>query len=240
MLYGYARVSTGPQDHTAQIEALTAAGCERIYSEKASAAAGRKRPALKQAVDQLAAGDVLVVTKLTRLARSAREGLNVISAVLDKGAGFKSLGDPWADTTTAAGRLVVTIFLGVAEWDREMILERTGEGRARAKARGARLGRPPTLSPAQERFVKDQLRNNKATINELARALGVSRSTIVRTNRTAPPADEPPAAWHEPTCAIWQSGAGAAIRCTCGGIAHGARGLQIDVEELTRAVPPIG
>ena len=239
MMYGYARVSAPGQDHAAQVAALTAAGCERIYSEKASAAAGRRRPALHQVLAVLGPGDVLVVTKMNRLARSAMDGLNTIAAALEKGAGFKSLGDPWADTTTAPGRFGVTVMLGMAELDREMILERTGEGRRNARARGVRLGRPPTLNATQRQFMRDQQAlPTPPSLTELAAIMGVSKSTIVRANRTGPAGDPATPVWHAPTCAVFTSGAGNEVRCTCGGVAHGARGLQLDIEEVTGPPAP--
>lgn len=236
MMYGYARVSTAAQDHAHQVEALTAAGCQRIFTEKASAAAGRKRPALRQAVAALEAGDCLVVTKLNRLARSARDALNTLAAVQEKGADFKSLGESWADTTTPVGRLAVTIMSALAEFDREMIVERTTEGRRAAKGRGVKLGRPSTLNARQRAYARAN--RHTASLGELAQLLGVSRSTIVRALKEGEPAEPGAPAWHAPTCAALASGAGAPIRCTCGGIAHGARGLQIDVEEFTAQPGP--
>jgi len=219
MNYGYARVSDPGQDYAGQVAELTAAGCERIFSEKRSAAAGRKRPALRQAVEALGPGDCLVVTRLNRLARSARDALNTLAAVAAKGADFRSLRETWADTTTPHGRFIVTVFVGVAELDRELILERTGEGRQAARARGVKLGRPSTLNATQRAFVRDQLATHAATIGELTALLGVSRSTITRAARSAP-AEQPerrPPAWHAPTCAALGGGS---ARCTCGGVAH--------------------
>jgi DNA invertase Pin-like site-specific DNA recombinase len=236
MMYGYARVSSKGQDTTNQVDELRAAGCERIFQERASAAAGRKRPALRQALAVLERGDCLVVTRLNRLARSARDALNILSAVNEKGADIRSLREVWADTTTAHGRLVITIMSGLAEFDREMIAERTGEGRASAKARGVRLGRPPVLNAAQRRFILDQRNADPpATIGDLQRILGVSRATIVRASKEpAPEPEPPPPVWHAPTCAVFTSGAGNTVRCTCGGVGHGAGGLQMDIEELIR------
>lgn len=191
MIYGYARVSTAAQDHAGQVAELTAASCDQVVTEKLSAAADRKRPALARLVHQLQAGDVLVVVRLNRLARSARDALNLIHALLVKGAGFRSLGEPWADTTTAAGRFLVTVFVGLAEFDREMILQRTSEGRETAKARGVRMGRRPTLTRDQVAYVlraRSAPTENRMTIGELQGVLGVSRSTICRAAKT--PADQ--------------------------------------------------
>lgn len=185
-VYGYARVSDPDQDHAAQVEELTAAGCERIYSEKRSAAAGRSRPELRRLIAALEPGDVFVFTRLNRLARSARDALNTVAEVGERGALFRSLREPWADTTTPYGRFLVTVFSGVAELDREMILERTREGRQAARKRGVKMGRRPTLGALQRKFVREQLAAGRASINELARVLEVSRSTIVRANRPTP------------------------------------------------------
>jgi len=234
MRYGYARVSDAAQDHAAQVAELTAAGCERIFSEKRSAAAGRKRPALRQAVDALAPGDVLVVTRLNRLARSARDALNTLAAVAAKGADFQSLREAWADTTTPHGRFIVTVFVGVAELDRELILERTSEGRQAARKRGVRLGRPHTLNPTQRAFVRHQLASKAATIGELTTLLGVSRSTVTRAASAAPAATpDTPAPWHAPGCPALAG----SKRCTCGGAAPRG-GPQVDLEELAGGVEP--
>src|SRR5216683_642934 len=150
MIYGYARVSTDGQSVEAQIAALTAAGAEKIFREVASGAK-TDRVQLRRLLDQLDAGDVLMVTRLDRLARSTRDLLNTLAAITEKKAGFKSLGDAWADTTTAHGRLMLTVLGGLAEFERELIRTRTGEGRARPVARGQKMGRPPKLTPHQRR-----------------------------------------------------------------------------------------
>jgi DNA invertase Pin-like site-specific DNA recombinase len=137
MIVGYARVSTDGQSLEAQHAALTAAGAERVFAEKQS---GIKtdRVALARCMRSLEAGDVLLVTKLDRLARSTRDLLNTLAAIGEAGASFKSLGDPWADTTTPHGRLMLTVLGGLAEFERHLILSRTDEGRVRARARGVR------------------------------------------------------------------------------------------------------
>jgi DNA invertase Pin-like site-specific DNA recombinase len=131
-LYGYARVSTDGQTLDAQVTALKAAGAERVFSEKQS---GADRAALAKALAVLNAGDVPVVRRLDRLARSTRDLLNVLATVSERGAGFRALGDPWADTTTPHGRLMLTALGGLAEFERSLILTRTGEGRARGEVR---------------------------------------------------------------------------------------------------------
>ncbi len=132
MKYGYARVSTDGQSVTAQVEQLTHAGAGKVFREKVSGAVTRRQQ-LARALDALGEGDVLLVTRLDRLARSTRDLLNTLALIAAKKAGFRSLGDSWADTTTAHGRLMLTILAGLAEFERELIHTRTGEGRARAK-----------------------------------------------------------------------------------------------------------
>ena len=147
-IYGYARVSTDGQTLAAQEAALAAAGAVKIYAEKVSGAV-TDRKALAKAMAALGEGDTLIVTRLDRLARSTRDLLNTLHAVAKKGAGFKSLADAWADTTTPHGRLMLTVLGGLAEFERQLIRARTGEGRARAKARGVHMGRPPKLTAHQ-------------------------------------------------------------------------------------------
>jgi len=140
-LYGYARVSTRDQDLAAQDAELMAAGCAKVFKEKVSGAK-TDRPELAKAIGRLGSGDVLVVTRLDRLARSTRDLLNVLAEIGKRDAGFKSLKDTWADTTTPHGRLMLTVLGGLAEFERELIRARTGEGRKRAKDRGVKFGRP--------------------------------------------------------------------------------------------------
>src|SRR6266487_3183825 len=177
-IFGYARVSTRDQNLAGQIAELQAAGCGNIYKEKASGAR-TDRPELAKAIRRLEAGDVLVVTRLDRLARSTRDLLNILDAIGKAGAGFKSLKDTWADTTTPHGRLMLTVLGGLAEFERELIRARTSEGRARAKARGVRLGRRPKLTPHQKREALSR-RANGEPLTEIARSYNVSHSTISR------------------------------------------------------------
>lgn len=178
MNYGYARVSTDGQSVDAQVRQLTRAGCKKVIREVASGAK-TDRAQLRRLLDQLAAGDVLMVTRLDRLARSTRDLLNTIAAITDRKAGLRSLADTWADTTTAHGRLMLTVLGGLAEFERELIRARTSEGRSRAKARGVKMGRPPKLTPHQ---VKEALRRRDAgeAVREIARSYNVSHSTISR------------------------------------------------------------
>jgi len=178
MIYGYARVSTDGQSVEAQVVALTAAGAAKVYRETASGAK-TDRARVRQVLAALDQGDVLMVTRLDRLARSTRDLLNTLAAIADKGTGFKSLGDAWADTTTPHGRLMLTVLGGLAEFERELIRARTSEGRARAKARGVHLGRRPKLTPHQKREALSR-RTNGEPLTEIARSYNVSHSTISR------------------------------------------------------------
>src|SRR5580693_2526640 len=178
MKYGYARVSSDGQSVDAQVRQLTKAGCKKVFREVARGAK-TDRAQLRRLLDVLDAGDVLTVTRLDRLARSTRDLLNTLAAITDKKAGFRSLGDTWANTTSAHGRLMLTVLGGLAEFERELIRARTGEGRARAKARGVRMGRPPKMTPRQ---IKEALRrrDNGEPMREIARSYNVSHSTISR------------------------------------------------------------
>jgi DNA invertase Pin-like site-specific DNA recombinase len=159
-VYGYARVSTDGHSLDAQLAELKAAKCEKVFREKMSGARSDRKQ-LMRLMGVLAKGDVLVVTRLDRLARSTRDLLNLLGTIAEKEAGFKSLRDTWADTTTAHGRLMLTVLGGLAEFERELIRTRTGEGRERAKARGVVLGRKPKLSPHQRREAMARLRGGR-------------------------------------------------------------------------------
>jgi DNA invertase Pin-like site-specific DNA recombinase len=178
-IYGYARVSTDGQTLAVQEAALTQAGAAKVYAEKVSGASAINRPALARALKALGEGDVLLVTRLDRLARSTRDLLNVLDMIAKAGAGFKSLADAWADTTTPHGRLMLTVLGGLAEFERELIRARTGEGRKRAKARGVHMGRPPALTPHQQREALAR-REAGETLMDIARTFGVSHTTISR------------------------------------------------------------
>src|SRR5215468_7526209 len=175
-LFGYARVSTRDQDLAAQDAELRAAGCAKVFKEKASGAK-TDRPELAKVISRLEPGDVLVVTRLDRLARSTRDLLNVLDEIGKRGAGFKSLKDTWADTTTPHGRLMLTVLGGLAEFERELIKARTGEGRVRAKARGVRFGRPSKLTDFQRKELLERLARGECQ-SDLARSYGVSAATI--------------------------------------------------------------
>lgn len=178
-IYGYARVSTDGQTLDAQRAALSAAGAEKVFQETASGAKTDRRE-LAKALKVLQTGDTLLVTRLDRLARSTRDLLNILDAVSKAGAGFRSLADAWADTTTPHGRLMLTVLGGLAEFERELIKARTGEGRARAKARGQHMGRPGRLTRHQRQEALEALAAGSATQADLARRFDVSQSTISR------------------------------------------------------------
>jgi DNA invertase Pin-like site-specific DNA recombinase len=178
MKYGYARVSTDGQSVDAQVRQLTKAGCKKVFREVASGAK-TDRAQLRRLLDQLDAGDVLTVTRLDRLARSTRDLLNTLAAITAKKAGFKSLGDAWADTTTSHGRLILTVLGGLAEFERDLIRARTGEGRARAVARGQKMGRPFKLTDHQKREAIKR-RDQGETLADIGRSYNVSPATISR------------------------------------------------------------
>lgn len=178
-LIGYARVSTRDQDLTTQEAHLRAAGCGRIFTEKITGIR-RARPQLDRMLDHLRAGDVIVVTRLDRLARSILDLLDIVERLSEAGAGLRSLAEPWADTTTPAGRIVLTVFGGIAEFERSLIVERTSSGRAAAKARGTKFGRKPKLEPAQLKHIYQLVDDGKASRQEIADLFGIDRSTLYR------------------------------------------------------------
>jgi DNA invertase Pin-like site-specific DNA recombinase len=177
-IYGYARVSTNGQVLGSQEAELLAVGCAKVFKEKASGAK-TDRAELAKVIRRLEPSDVLVVTRLDRLARSTRDLLNIVAAIVERQAGFRSLKDTWADTTTPHGRLMLTVLGGLAEFERELIRARTGDGRARAKARGVKFGRPSSLTPHQRKEIMQRLAEGEAQA-DLARSYGVSQATISR------------------------------------------------------------
>src|ERR1700724_3221293 len=178
MKYGYARLSSDGQSVDAQVRQLTKAGCKKVFREVASGAK-TDRAQLRRLLDVLDAGDVLTVTRLDRLARSTRDLLNTLAAITGKKAGFRSLGDTWADTTTSHGRLMLTVLGGLAEFERDLIRARTVEGRVRAVARGQKMGRPHKLTPHQRREAVKR-RDQGETLADIARSYNVSPATISR------------------------------------------------------------
>jgi DNA invertase Pin-like site-specific DNA recombinase len=177
-ILGYARVSTRDQNLTGQLEALKAAGATTIYREKVSGARA-DRPQLARLMGSLKAGDLVVVTKLDRLGRSTRELLDLIDRIGKAGAAFRSLGDPLWDTSNAQGRLLSTLLAGIAEFERELIRERTGAGRERAMAAGVKFGRKRKLSDYQ-RAEAVKRRAAGETLAEIAKSYAVDISMISR------------------------------------------------------------
>jgi DNA invertase Pin-like site-specific DNA recombinase len=179
MKYGYARVSTAGQSVAAQVAALSTPGAGKVSREVASGAK-TDRAQLRKAIATLGAGDVLMVTRLDRLARSTRDLPNTLAAITDRKAGFRSLGDAWADATTPHGRLMLTVLSGLAEFERDLIRARTSEGRERAKARGVKMGRPPKLTPHQRREAIRRRNRGYETLANIVRSYNVSPATISR------------------------------------------------------------
>jgi DNA invertase Pin-like site-specific DNA recombinase len=183
MIYGYARVSTVGQTLAAQLDQLKAAGCEKIYREKATGARADRRELLKL-LKALEPGDIVTVTRIDRLARSTFDLFAIVKGIADAGAQFRSLAEPWADTATSTGRLMLAVLGGLADVERDLIRTRTAEGRSRARAQGKHMGRPPALTPVQQKEAR-QRRAEGATLDELARSYDVGESTIRRATRAA-------------------------------------------------------
>jgi len=177
-VYGYARVSTQDQQLTGQLTALKAAGADPIYREKISGVRA-DRPQLAKLMASLKPGDVVAVTKLDRLGRSTRELLDLIDKISKAGASFRSLGDPLWDTGSSQGRLLSTMLAAIAEFERELIRERTGEGRKRAMASGVKFGRKPKLSDFQ-RAEAIKRRAAGETLASIAKSYAVDLSMISR------------------------------------------------------------
>ena len=186
MRYGYARVSSDSQDYSAQVDMLKANGCERIYSEKASGKSTNGRPQLAKMLKALMSGDIVVVTKLDRVARSARDLLNIVAEIRDKECGFVSLGDSWCDTTNEMGRFMLTVMSGIAELERDLIRKRCQAGIERAKAKGTQFGRPSVLDYSQKRRIAERYAAGE-TMAMLAREYECSEPTIWRALRPSGP-----------------------------------------------------
>ena len=183
-ILAYARVSTDHQCLAVQLAQLQAAGAVRIFREKISGARA-DRPQLKRLIAMVRPGDTVLVARLDRLARSGRDLLNILAAIEARGGRFRSLADPWADTTTPHGRLLVCILGGIAEFERELIRSRTAEGRQRARAAGRRMGRPSKLNPAERAEIRRLLAAGPVNRSALGRRFQVSRTTISRQNNFA-------------------------------------------------------
>ena len=175
---GYARVSTAEQDTSLQLDALEAAGCARIFSDTASGALDQ-RPELARALDHLRASDTLVVWRLDRLGRSLRHLVDTVTTLAGRGVGFRSLQES-IDTTTSGGRLVFHVFAALAEFERDLIRERTQAGLSAARARGRRGGRPPAMSAEQLAVARAMYDSHEHTTAKIAEVLGVSRATLYR------------------------------------------------------------
>jgi DNA invertase Pin-like site-specific DNA recombinase len=201
--YGYARVSPGGKSDSvdAQARQLTKAGCKKVFRDVHVSGAKTDRAQLRRVIEALEPGDVLTITRLDRLARSTRDLLNTLAAVTAKKAGFRSLGDTWADvssggqisragftriqaaidnTTTSHGRLMLTVLGGLAEFERDLIRAHTGEGRERAKARGVKMGRKPQLTPHQQKEAIKRRDRGEESLAEIGRSYNVSGATISR------------------------------------------------------------
>jgi DNA invertase Pin-like site-specific DNA recombinase len=177
-LLGYARVSTADQQPQLQVDALHDAGCYRVFTESASGAR-TDRPIVAQVLDQLRPGDTLVVWKLDRLGRSLCHLVDVVTGLAERGVGFRSLQEA-IDTTTPGGKLVFHVFAALAEFERDLIRERTAAGLAAARARGRHGGRPPVLDPGRVELARELYASRRYTTAEIARRLKVGRSTLYR------------------------------------------------------------
>jgi DNA invertase Pin-like site-specific DNA recombinase len=178
MRIGYARVSTEYQNLALQKDALNKAGCEQIYTDQISGTKAR-RPGLEQAFSHLRSGDTLVVWRLDRLGRSLRHLIDTVTELQEKGIGFKSLQES-IDTTTSGGKLVFHIFGALAEFEREIIKERTQAGLQSARARGRTGGRPKALTPKQVQMLNNLAADPNHSIDEICRTLGIGRTTYYR------------------------------------------------------------
>ena len=181
---GYARVSTREQDLTLQHEALRAVGCTRVYAEKISGARS-DRPQLARLLKALVPGDVVIVTRLDRLARSTLDLLNTVDVVRKAGAEFRSIADTWCDTTTPHGKLILVVLAGLAEFERSLIIARTQAGIARARELGVTFGRPTRLNPRQKRLIAERYAKGE-TMRELAVEFNVGEATVWRALRSEP------------------------------------------------------
>jgi DNA invertase Pin-like site-specific DNA recombinase len=177
-LLGYARVSTTDQQPHLQVDALQRAGCYRVFTETASGARS-DRPTLEQVLDQLRPGDTLVVWKLDRLGRSLRHLVDTVTGLAERGIGFRSLQES-IDTTTPGGKLVFHVFAALAEFERDLVRERTSAGLAAARARGRRGGRPSVLTGHKLQVAHEMYASGQYTVAAIAKTLGVSRASIYR------------------------------------------------------------
>ena len=178
MKIGYARVSTSEQHLDVQLTELKKAGCEKIYKEKMTGT-HQNRPELQRMIDQLRKGDQVIIWKLDRLARSTRDLLDICDRIGAAKASFRSLSETWADTTTPGGKMILTVFAGIAEFERDLIVERTASGRTAAQKRGVKFGRPGKLQPSQLEAIKSLLAQGKS-VKDVADAFKTHPSTFYR------------------------------------------------------------
>ncbi|WNB84718.1 recombinase family protein [Cellulomonas sp. ATA003] len=189
-LLGYARVSTIDQDATLQIDALNRAGCYRVFVDTNSGALQR-RPELDKLLDQIRPGDTLVVWRLDRLGRSIRHLIDQLQVLAEREVGFRSLQET-IDTTSPGGRLVFHVFAALAEFERDLIRERTNAGLTAARARGRTGGRPSSLSTDQVKAARRMYDQKDMTVAQIGDVLGVSRTTIYRALNRQPATASPP------------------------------------------------
>jgi len=184
-LIGYARVSTWDQNPDLQVDALTEIGCRRVFTDHASGTRA-ERPQLAACMDYARIGDIIVVWRLDRLGRSLRHLVDTVSGFQERGIGFRSLHES-IDTTTSTGRLVFHLFAALAEFERDLIVDRTQAGLAAARARGKVPGRKPKLSPDQVAVAQRLHADGHHNVSEIAKVLGVSRATVYRNLSATPP-----------------------------------------------------
>jgi DNA invertase Pin-like site-specific DNA recombinase len=177
--FGYARVSATDQDFNGQIDRLKAAGADRIYAEKVSGKSTNGRHELGKALKALRPGDTLIVVRLDRLARSVRDLLHLLDEIKAAGARFRALDDPWCDTTTPQGELILTVMGGLAEFERKLIRQRCDEGIKRAKAAGKRFGRPFRLDVGERKRIAERYAAGE-TMRQIADSLKVGEATVWR------------------------------------------------------------
>lgn len=178
MKFGYARVSTQDQNLALQIDALTVEICDEYISEKVSSR-HNNRPEWDGLLPKLRVGDTVIVYKLDRIARTTTELLRIVEDFQNRGVALKSLQEPWADTTSSVGKLIITVMAGIAEFERDLIRQRSRDGREAAQKRGVKFGRPRKLSHTQVSLITDA-HENGASVRELAYSFGVGRDTIYR------------------------------------------------------------
>ncbi len=182
MLIGYARVSTTGQNLESQIEHLQAEGCDKVFQEKLTGL-DRHRPQLEKMLKQIEPADTLLVTSLDRLARSTHDLFVITQKIEAAEASFRSIREPWADTTSSMGKFLLTVFAGLSELERNLINERTEEGRSSARKRGVKFGRKFKLTPHQQDQVRSMLKDGQS-IRAIARHFNVGVATIDRIKRT--------------------------------------------------------